>query len=343
MPDNQFNVSAILLSHNCEGFIADALRSVLAQDCAPMEIIVSDDASGDGTFAAIQREIDRYAGPHHVSLRRRGSNSGSKSRHLNDVFPLTSGRYLVSFDGDDVSDPKRVSRILQAFREDEAVTAVYSGYALMDREGRPQGRGRVQHPPPGADAGRWFARVDAYASGATLAVRRDVVEAFGPLDPQIHEDVVLPFRASLLGKVRYLDEDLVQVRRWQGSLTADADRFASMDRYRARMLKGICQARLQLDSRFADMRKASQLGLVEAVALQELEGVARASMADAAATGDLASPSFMVRLRCLARLARSGAYRQDLPQNTLLTFAPRVYLGYKRRKLGIEPVARDPG
>ena len=336
MPDTQFNVSAILLSHNCERVIADALRSVLAQDCEPMEIIVSDDASTDGTFAVIQRESEQYAGPHRVVLRRRDSNAGSKSAHLNDVFPLASGRYLVSFDGDDVSDPKRVSSILEAFQADDAVTAVYSGYSLMDPAGRPLGRGKVQHPPPGADAARWFARVDAYASGATLAVRRDVVDVFGPLAPKIHEDVVLPFRASLVGKVRYLDEDLVRVRRWQGSFTADADRFISMDRYRARMLQGIGQARRQLDSRLADLRKAAELERIEPETREELERIARASMADAAATADLVSPSFLVRLRCLARLARSGAYRQELPQNALLTFAPRAYLGYKRRKLGIE-------
>lgn len=172
-------------------------------------------------------------------------------------------------------------------------------------------------------------------------MRCDAVEVFGPLDPKIHEDVVLPVRTSLLGKVRYLDEDLVQVRRWQSSLIADGARFASMDRYRARMLKEIRQARRQLHSRLADLRKAAQLGLVEPAALVELELIMRASMADAAGTADLVSPSFLVRLRCRARLARSSVYRRELPQNTLLTFAPLAYLRYQRRKPGIETDALD--
>lgn len=146
-------VSAIL-SYNCESFIADALRSVLAQDCEPMEIIVSDDASSDGTFAVIERVLWEYQGPHHVILRRRDTNSGSKSAHLNHVFPFATGQYLVSFDADDVSEPKRVRTILQAFREDDTVTAVYSGYSLMHQDGRPQGSGKVQHPPPHADTAR---------------------------------------------------------------------------------------------------------------------------------------------------------------------------------------------
>jgi glycosyltransferase involved in cell wall biosynthesis len=331
LPEAHAEISAILLSHNCAGLIADALQSVLRQDCEPMEVIVSDDASDDETFAVLQRELEGYTGPHRVCLRRRSANTGSKSAHLNDVFPLASGRFLVSFDGDDVSEPGRVRKILAAFREDTGVSAVYSGYALMDADGRPQGRGRVLYPPPASESCRWFARVDAFAPGATLAVRRDVVEAFGPLDPMINEDVVLPFRASLLGEVRYLDEDLVQVRRWRGSLTADVDRFASVERYRARMLQGIAQARRQLDSRLEDLRQAEALGLERN--FEDLRGIAHATLATGEATAGLVSPSLPERLRCFARLVRSGAYREELLQNAALAFAPGLYLRYKRRRL----------
>jgi cellulose synthase/poly-beta-1,6-N-acetylglucosamine synthase-like glycosyltransferase len=198
-------VTAILLSYNCADVVADAVRSVLSQDCEPMDVIVSDDASTDDTYEALRREVAEYAGPHQVRLRRRDTNSGSKSAHLNDVFPLASGRFVVSFDGDDVAERHRVRRILEVFRSDEQVTAVFSDYAYLNETGGAGQRRGVRHPPPGSDAGRWFARVDAFASGATLAVRRDVVESFGPLDPAINEDVLLPFRASLLGDVCFVD------------------------------------------------------------------------------------------------------------------------------------------
>lgn len=333
MPETRFAVSAILLSHNCAELIAAALRSVLDQQVEPMEVIVSDDASEDDTWAVLQREVADYTGPHRIALRRRETNSGSKSAHLNDVFPLATGQVLVSFDGDDISTPDRVSKLLAVFRQDPQVSAVYSNYSLMDESGQPTGRGRVRHPPPGSDARRWFARVDAYASGATLAVRRDVIEVFGPLDPSIHEDVVLPFRASLLGEVRFIDEDLVRVRRWRGSLTADLERFISVDRYRARMLRGIAQARRQLGSRLEDIQQAEQLEGARQSELDELKRIAHASMADAEATAELVSPSPLARLRCLARLVRSGAYRDDLPQHAFLSLAPGLYMRYKRRKL----------
>jgi GT2 family glycosyltransferase len=326
-------VTAILLSYNCADFAADALRSALAQDCEPMELIVSDDASDDSTFDILREEVERYRGPHEVKLRRRTTNSGSNSAHLNDVFPLASGHVMVSFDGDDISEVSRVRRIVDAFAGDPNVQAVYSGCSLIDEAGRPLGRGKVPHPPADADAREWFARVDAYAAGSTLAVRRTVIDSFGPLDPDIHEDIVLPFRASLMGKVEFIDELLVRYRRRSGSLTADYAQFESVENYRARMLKGIEKARRHLECRVADLQTATKLLPQRVDELARLRKVVFASMADAESTAELVSPSLPTRVRALVRLVRSGAYREDFAQNLCLTFAPRSYLRYKRHTL----------
>jgi len=321
-------VTAILLSHNCEQVIGAALQSVLAQDCEPMEIIFSNDA----TYAAIERALADYHGPHRITLRRRASNSGSKSAHLNDVLPLASGQYVLSFDGDDISEPDRVSAIVAEFRADDAVTAVYSDYAFMEEGDRAGARRGVRHPPPGTSANHWFARVDAFASGATLAIRRDVAESFGPLDPDINEDVVLPFRASLLGDVRFIDRPLVRVRRWAGSLTADHERLASIEHYRAWWQRGIERARRQLDSRLADLATAERLALLGPEELEALREIATGSMAEAEASGGLVSPSLLERLRCFVRQLAPGADPEDLLLGAGLTFAPGLYLRYKRRK-----------
>ena len=325
-------LTAILLSHDCERVIGVALQSLLEQDCEPMEVIVSDDASTDDTYAVLEGMLARYAGPHRVKLRRRTVNSGSKSAHLNEVFPLASGRYLVSFDGDDISERGRTSRILAAFRADDSVSAVYSDYAFMEEGGRAGAPRGVRHPPNGSSARRWFARIDAFASGATLAIRRDVVETFGPLEPDINEDVVLPFRASLLGEVRFLDQPLVRVRRWAGSLTSAHDRLASIEHYRAWWQRGIARARRQCESRLADLATAERRSLLEAAELQTLRAIATTSLAEAEASGGLVSPALFARLRCFARQLRPGADREDLLLGAGLTFAPGLYLRYKRHK-----------
>ena len=325
-------VSAILLSYNCADQIKDALQSVLDQQCEPMEVIVSDDASQDATFTVLQREVAAYEGPHLVRLRRRETNSGSKSAHLNDVFPLVTGQILVSFDGDDVAERDRVCRILDVFRESPRVSAVYSDYSYLDGLGRAGRRRGVGKPPSGADARHWFAKVDAYAPGATLAVRRDVVETFGPLDPSINEDVVLPFRASLIGDVHYIDEALVRVRRWDGSLTSHPERLRSVENLRSWLLRGVAQARRQMESRLEDLGQAEKLGLVQALDLDALRATVAASMADAEASACLTSPSLLARLRCLAKLTRPDDRWRHFPQNAFLTLAPSLYLKYKQRR-----------
>jgi hypothetical protein len=179
----------------------------------------------------------------------------------------------------------------------------------------------------------WFARADAYASGATLAVRRAAFEAFGPLDPGIYEDVVLPFRASLLGDIVYIDEPLVRVRRHSGSLTADMDCFASLGAYRDRLYWGIERARKGAQSRLQDIAQATALMPGRAAEFARLRAVVTDSLAKAELTAQLVDPSLVRRTSTLLRLACSGAYREDFLQHMALALAPNSYLRYKRRAL----------
>lgn len=326
-------VSAVLLSYNCAEFIAEAVRSALNQNCEPMELVVSDDASEDETVAILEREVNSYHGPHRIDIRRRSNNSGSKSAHLNHVLRRVSGEIIVSFDGDDISEISRVLSIVKAFRRDPTVQAVYSGYSLIDDAGRPFGSGVVPHPSSEVNTKSWFANVDAYASGGTLAFRRTVFESFGSLDPDINEDVVLPFRASLLGEVKYLDEELVKVRRHPGSFTQRFDVYDSVDSYRSRFLWGIDQARKHRDSRLSDLQTAKALMPDHVEEFEGLREIISASMADAESSAGLVSPSLSIRARTFFELLRKGSYQAAFTRDACLAFAPKLYLQYKRRML----------
>lgn len=327
-------VSAILLSYNCEQYVAAALESVLEQDYrGPLEIIVSDDASTDRTFAILEERLARYAGPHRIALRRRPENSGSKSAHLNDVLAACTGHLLISFDGDDIALPSRVSRIVARFAADDRVQAVYSSLLRIDEAGRPRGGASVSHPGRGDDASTWFARVDAYAAGSTLATRRTVIDVFGPLDPTVNEDVVLPFRASLIGKVEYIPEPLVKYRRHSGSLTADWQQFLSLASYRERMHTGLERANRARRSRLKDLETASAKLPQERARWERLRAAVEKSFREAEMTRELTSESFIVRMRALLALLGAGAYRDAWLPHTCLALAPRLYLRYKRSRL----------
>jgi glycosyltransferase involved in cell wall biosynthesis len=300
-----------------------------------MELIVSDDASEDETFVILQREAAKYHGPHRVNLYRRTDNSGSKSAHLNDVFQRVSGEIIVSFDGDDISNKSRVRRVIDVFSRDPTIQAVYSAYSLINKAGRPLGPGTVPHTSSEINTKAWFAKVDAYASGGTLAVRRAVIKSFDLMDPKIHEDVVLPFRASLLGEVMYLSEELVKVRRHPKGLTQSFDVFDSLETYRARILWGVQQARKHHESRLIDLRTAISLMPERTRELESLREIIMASMADAEVSAGLADPSLRTRVRALFRILLKRSYSETMAYNVCLAFAPNFYLRYKRYTLNI--------
>ncbi len=324
-------VTGVLLSYNCEEFISDALRSALAQNYSPLKVLVSDDASDDSTVTEIERVLAHYDGPHEVCFQQRTSNSGNKSAHLNAVLPQVTSDVIVSFDGDDISSPDRVSRLVREFAKNPNVYAAYSSMSLIGRHGDPRRAPPVPHPAPDIESSRWFGNVDAYAPGGTLAVRREVLDAFGPLDPAVNEDVVLPFRASLLGRVEFIDEPLVTVRRHSGSLTTDLGGYESLDRYRDRLERGIEKARYKSTVRLSDIETAARLMPEKARQLESIRHIVSRSLAEAESTRRLASPHPAERLAALVRLIKNRSYPDQLAQHAFLALAPGLYLRYKRR------------
>ena len=63
-------VTLILLAYNQQATARAAAESCLAQQCEPMEVVLSDDASTDNTFAELQAAAAAYCGPHQVRVRR---------------------------------------------------------------------------------------------------------------------------------------------------------------------------------------------------------------------------------------------------------------------------------
>jgi glycosyltransferase involved in cell wall biosynthesis len=327
------SVSAVLLSYNCEEFISEALWSVLHQDYHSLNVLVSDDASEDETVRVIEGDLAHYEGPHTVSFKRRSQNSGSKSAHLNAILPNLTDNVVVLFDGDDISTRRRVSRLVEAFRHNKETRAVYSAMSKIDRSGRPMRSSPVPHPPAGSDSATWFAKVDSYAAGGTLAIHRSVVDCFGALDPEINEDIVLPFRASLLGRVEFVDEPLVTVRRHAASFTASVDRFKSMADYRTRIEAGIEKAKQKAALRLTDIAAAQELWPARAEELEALRHVVGESISQVELTRKLVSRSRRERVKALAKLIRARAYPEELAQHLCLVMAPSLYLRYKRYRV----------
>ncbi|MFJ5679862.1 glycosyltransferase [Streptomyces sp. NPDC093097] len=113
-------VSIVVIAFNDAGHVADAVRSALAQGEAVAEVIAVDDASTDGTGAA----LDALARTEpRLRVLHRGENSGGCGSPRNDGLRAATGEFVMFLDSDDVLPPGAVPALLSAAREHRAPVA----------------------------------------------------------------------------------------------------------------------------------------------------------------------------------------------------------------------------
>ena len=204
-------VSATLITYNQERFVEEALRSVLAQRY-PVDLVISDDASRDGTVRVIRAVLEATSSPHRIRLRQGLRNLGI-CRNQNAAISLTEGELVVMFEGDDTSVPDRVEKLVARYLElGRMVGALGSGITRVDVDGRILEE--VRWPRLRADArvlmdGEWAVH------GCGLAFRRDCFFDVGPIGRHlISGDIALWMRGAFLrgGGLAQVPESLVRYR-----------------------------------------------------------------------------------------------------------------------------------
>ena len=199
------HVSVGLPVYNGEEFLREAIESVLAQSFTDFELILSDNASTDGT-EAICREYT--AADARVKYVRHPKNIGAAGNH-NYVFSVTSGEFFHWMAHDDVLGPDFLSTCLQAIEGASAEPSiVYPNFVFIDDEGNV-----VERPPRGVTTGadrpaERFAEVlgkvgsmvEIYGLGRRSTIARSrLVGAF------VSSDFVMIAEYALLGPIVRID------------------------------------------------------------------------------------------------------------------------------------------
>lgn len=194
-------ISFCLLCCNQRRWIGAALEGAFAQTYRPLEIVISDDGSTDGSAEFIHDFIAAHA-PSDVSVtfNRNPRNVGMFANWMK-LASCAHGELLVKADGDDVSLPDRTEKIVAAWLADGKRAAAISNAGYRTD---PEGRRLGPMPAP---------RVNAPV-GALMTWRRDCYTAFphDVLHPHAVDDMPFAKRALMLGGWISLPDRLVQYR-----------------------------------------------------------------------------------------------------------------------------------
>jgi len=210
-------ISCIVPVFNGELYLAEALESILKQSYRPLEIIVVDDGSSDGTAAVVQRYGDR------VRYLRQNNSGPATARNLG--LSAVQSDFVAFLDADDLWHAEKLARQMARFEArlelDVCVAHVQNFWIPELREEEERLRdNRVSKPLPG------------YVTG-TLLARRSLFETVGPFNVALpHGDSTDWFlRATELGAVIELSPDVLSYRRLHQANRSRQMAFASRSEY----------------------------------------------------------------------------------------------------------------
>lgn len=264
-------VTLAVLMYNQKRWVEDILSDCVAQGADVL--IVSDDASTDGTFEEITNVISRLRPLIHVKLivRKNVTNQGIVG-HVNAILQLLETELFTLVAGDDRLHPDYVHRLKKSFVSD--VTAATSNQLRINEQGR------IIDRSDWADGSLRSLR-DIVASenfgvpSAGTMFRTSSITKYGPISQDLlNEDDQILFRAVVEGRRTVLRDYLFFYRVHSGSLSAwhrnflipsdelrisimreENNRISNLASWRNVLLESSLQERLVEDlCRFIDVR-----------------------------------------------------------------------------------------
>ncbi len=220
--DSGMLATFFLITYNQELYVREAIEGAFSQTYSPLEIVISDDCSTDGTFRIIEGMCAKYDGPHNIVINRNRENLGLIG-HINRITSLSSGELIIYAAGDDISLPERAEKLVERYLSSGGkASLIHSSVYLIDNDGNRVG---MRLPPEiaGALDIRGMAVSSALIIGATSAFTRNIEEIFGLITySKCIEDLVMGFRSALTGGLECIAEPLILYRHESG-ITARSD------------------------------------------------------------------------------------------------------------------------
>ena len=327
--ESKILISAVIPLYNGARYIADALRSVLAQTLPPAEIIVVDDGSTDGG-PAIVRDL-----PSPVPITLLSKSNGGQSSARNFGIGHASGTHIALLDQDDVWYPDHLADLAKPFCDEDAQDLgwSYSNLDEIDDQGSMVARAVLRLLPfhhPKRDLFTCLS-FDMFVLPSASLIVRTAFDAIGGFDESLsgYEDDDLFLRLFRAGYDNvFVDQPTVKWR-----MHADgSSRSYRMAQSRMVYLRKLLAA-------FPDDRERGRFYRRDMLAPRFLPNVAQ----EYRRALELRDPSAIrAAAQHLATVARLHRWRVRLPILAVapILALPRLVLPLAPMMLGMRPLAR---
>ena len=203
-------LSVCVRTHNQERFIREALDSVLRQHTSfPYEIIVSDDASSDGTVEILEDYQSRY--PDMIKLIFGDKNIGGPE-NLKRVIEATNAKYVTCLDGDDFyTDEYKLQKQVDFLETHPEYAACFHNTWYANENGRLCGLFNrpdfhAVHDAHEFIRERWFVPIHS------AVMRREYIEFPEWYNTVMNDDYVVHLSVAKHGPYYYMPDVMVAYR-----------------------------------------------------------------------------------------------------------------------------------
>ena len=217
-------VSVVMCTYNGAAYLEEQWDSITSQTHVPLEIVVCDDGSTDGTWQLLKSLAKRTSIP--VRLIQNADNLGF-IRNFEKAISEGKGELLALADQDDIWDPQKLAVAAAAFQADDALLLFFSDAAMIDDNGTSLGftawhcvglENHWQALNAGEERRRLW--VIHTVTGATIVMSRKLRPLALPFPDELLEpgswhihDGWLAAVAATCGNIRGEPKSLVQYRR----------------------------------------------------------------------------------------------------------------------------------
>lgn len=253
-------VSVIMPVLNGQRYIAEAISSVVAQTYRPVELVVVDDGSTDGTRAI----VEQFAGSIELKYVHHVKPHGIPAS-MNDGIRNATGGLISFLDHDDAWLPRFLETQWNYLESHPDVAMVHSDFQTTDPAGNvleasvAKCRNRVR---PSGDVFRQLF-MDSFIVGNSVLIRKECFDRLGLFDERLRwGDYHMWMRIARHYKVDYVPQVLTQYRQHPSQSTRSSkNTHPYKDSVPLNALAGILElypdARRELGSRAINRRLAS--------------------------------------------------------------------------------------